>query len=315
MRANKRLAAAFLVGLGLCSVGIFGVAISQSSSPPALKAAGFTASETVVNFSNQGQKIVGTWTVPKDAKGPLPTVLMLHGFLSTRQELPVNGTKETMFLRTARVLAEQGYASLRIDFRGTGESEGAWPDTTFSSQISDAKAAVEFLSGQAQVDKGRIAVLGLSQGGLVAAATAAADRRVKSLILWSPVAVPAQTFGDMLGKENIAKGLASKGEAITIKLPWGPETNLKTGFFEDLFQVNPIAEITRYSRPMLVVVGKKDTTVFPQPQAGGLYIKYHPGKEKLVALDADHVFDIFGAGPERMDEGVAWSVDWLAGTL
>jgi uncharacterized protein len=310
MWQNKRLAAAFLVGLGL-----LGAALSQSSNPPPLKTASFSAAETVVTFANQGQKIVGTWTTPSGANGPLPTVLMLHGFGSTRQELPINNTKETMFSRTARVLAEQGYASLRIDFRGSGESEGAWPDTTFSSQISDARAAIAFLGAQSQVDVKRIAVLGLSQGGLVAATTAAAEPRVKSLILWSPVAVPAQTFGDLFGKDIVAKGLASNGQPITFKLPWGAETTLKTGFFEDLFNINPVAEITKYRRPMLVVVGLKDTTVTPQPQAGGLYIKYHPGQEKLVKLDADHVFDIFGAGPERLDEGVAWSVDWLTTTL
>jgi uncharacterized protein len=310
MRHPTRLAAAFLVGLGM-----FGVAISQTSSPPALKTAGFTALETVVNFPNTGQKIVGTWTVPKDAKGPLPTVLMLHGFSGQRQELPINTTKEAMFSRTARVLAEQGFASLRIDFRGSGESEGAWPDTTFSGQISDARAAIAFLTKQAQVDPKRVAVLGLSQGGLVAAATAAAEAQVKTLVLWSPVAVPPQTFSDLLGRENVLKGLASKGEPITIKLPWGADTILKTGFFEDLFKVNPIAEIAKYERPMLVVVGSKDMTVSPQPQSGQLYLEYHPGQEKLVVLDADHVFDVLGAGPEKLDEGIAWSVDWLSSTL
>jgi uncharacterized protein len=310
MWQRKRLVAAFLVGLSL-----FGAAISQSSNPPALKAASFSAVETVINFPNQGQKIIGTWTTPSGATGPFPTVLMLHGFGSTRQELPINNTKETMFSRTARVFAEQGYASLRIDFRGSGESEGAWPDTTFSSQISDARAAIAFLGAQSQVDVKRIAVLGMSQGGLVAATTAAAESRVKSLILWSPVAIPAQTFGDLFGKDTVAKGLASKGQPITFKLPWGAETTLKTGFFEDMFNIDPLAEITKYPRPLLVVVGAKDTTVTPQPQAGGLYIKYHSGQEKLVKLDADHVFDIFGAGPERLDEAVAWSVDWLGGTL
>ena len=34
--------------------------------------------------------------------------------------------------------------------------------------------------------------------------------------------------------------------------------------------------------------------------------------QRLNKLETGHVFHIFGAGPERMDEGVAWSVDWLA---
>ncbi len=310
MQHRKQLVAVLLTGLA-----VIGMAISQGSNPPPLETARFSALESVVNFSNQGQKIVATWTVPNGAQTPYPTVLMLHGFNGQRQELPINNTKETMFGRTARVLAEQGYASLRIDFRGSGESEGAWADTTFSSQISDARAAVQFLSRQRSVDRNRISILGLSQGGLVAAATAAAERSVKSLILWSPVAIPVQTFGDLLGKDTITKGLASQGQEITAKLPWGAEIKLKIGFFEDLFKINPIAEITRFKRPLMVVVGLKDNIVAPQPQAGQSYLEYHPGTEKLVMLDGDHLFDILGAGPERLDDAIAWSVNWLGETL
>jgi uncharacterized protein len=310
MRQSKRLMASLFIGLTF-----LGLAISQNASAPPLEAARYVALERVVNLENQAQKIVATWTIPDGATAPYPTVLILHGFTGQRQEAPIINTKEAMFSRTARVLAEQGYASLRIDFRGSGESEGAWADTTFGSQISDARASIAFLKRQPQVDRNRIGVLGLSQGGLVAAATAAAERSVKSLILWSPVAVPAQTFADLLGKETIAKGLASNGQPVTAKLPWGAETTLKTGFFEGLFQVNPIAEITQYKRPLLVVVGLKDTIVAPQPQSGQLYLTYHPGQEQLVTLDGDHLFDILGTGPEWLDEGIAWSVNWLKETL
>jgi uncharacterized protein len=309
MLLSKSLVTALFVGISL-----IGMALSQEAIAP-LPAARFGATENVVTLVSQGQKIVGTWTVPAGATAPYPTVLMLHGFLSTRQELPVNNTKETMFSRTARILAEQGFASLRIDFRGSGESEGKWEDTTFSSQMTDARAAIAFLNKQANVDTKKIAVLGMSQGGLVAASIAATERSIRSLVLWSPVSSPAQTFSDMFGSANITKGLASNGQAINIKLPWGAETQLKTGFFEDLFKINPIAEIAIYSRPLLVVVGKKDTTVTPQPLSGQLYLNYHRGEEKLVVLDADHVFGIFGTGPEHLDEGISESVRWLEKTL
>ena len=311
MRQNKWLWATFISGLIL-----LGAAISQTSNPPALKAAKYSVSESVINFSNQGQKIVATWAIPKGANAPYPTVLLLNGFTSQRQELPIHDSKETMFMRTARLLAEQGYASLRIDFRGSGESisDFTFADTTFSSQISDARAAIEFLSLQPEVDHNRIAILGLSQGGMIGAATAAAESRVKSLILWSPVAIPAKTYSDLLGKETIANGLASKGQGVLIKT-YDSYTTLKTAFFQELKRFNPITEIARYNRPLLVVVGRRDDIVTPQPQAGWMYLNSHPGQEKLVVLDADHVFDILGTGPERLDEGIAWSVNWLEQTL
>ena len=69
----------------------------------------------------------------------------------TPDELPIieadGSIEETMFSRTARVLAENGIASLRIDFRGSGESTDGFTfaETTFTSQVSDALAAVEYL--------------------------------------------------------------------------------------------------------------------------------------------------------------------------
>ncbi|MBZ0277232.1 MAG: alpha/beta fold hydrolase, partial [Anaerolineae bacterium] len=147
--------------------------------------------ESVIQLENEGQTIVGTLALPDGAEGPLPIVLMFHGFTGQRQELPIINTEESMYSRTARVLAEQGYASLRIDFRGSGESDGAWEDTTFSSQISDALVALDYASGLDNIDPERIALLGLSQGGLVSATIAGRDSRVKSVILWSAVATPA----------------------------------------------------------------------------------------------------------------------------
>ena len=276
----------------------------------------FEVVESVIEFENESETIVGTLTMP-DADGPHPIVLLFHGFTGVRDELPVVDTEEGMFSRTARLLAEQGYASLRIDFRGSGESGGAWEDTTFSGQISDAHATVDFVAELDNVDASRIGVLGLSQGGLVASSLAADNDAVTTTILWSPVANPAGTYpsAGLLGEEAVMAGLQSEGEAVDITLPWGAEISLRTPFFEELFTVNPLAEITQYDGPLMVVVGTRDTTVWPQPQSGQAYINYHNGSETLVVLDGDHIFDILATGPEVMDEAVAWTLAWLAETL
>lgn len=134
-------------------------------------------------------------------------------------------------------------------------------------------------------------------------------------MLWSPVANPSQTYSDLLGKDSVTKALANPSQPITAKLPWGAETTLKGTFYQELFTINPVAEITRYYRPLLVVVGLKDTVVAPQPQSGQLYLTYHSGMEKLVTLDADHVLDILGAGPGPLDQAIDACLAWLRLTL
>lgn len=101
------------------------------------------AREQTVQIATDRGNIVGTLATPDGP--PAPVVLLLHTFTGMRDELPVAATGEGAFARTARALKKAGYASLRIDFLGSGDSDGAWEDTTISGQIADALEAVRWL--------------------------------------------------------------------------------------------------------------------------------------------------------------------------
>lgn len=64
---------------------------------------------------------------------------MLHGFGSSRDE--IGG----LFATQASALAESGIASLRIDFRGFGESAGEAADMTINGLIEDVRIARAYL--------------------------------------------------------------------------------------------------------------------------------------------------------------------------
>ncbi len=300
-----------LLALGLVAMPLAAQdSLADAAAALAGSMAEYGVSESDISFSNEGQTIVGTLAMP-EGEGAFPVALLLHGFTGTRHELPVLGTEDTMFSRAARWLGERGVASLRIDFRGSGESEGAWEDTTFSGQISDAIAALDFVETLEDVDSGNISIVGLSQGGLVGAATAGRDARVSNLVLWSAVSNPVMSYGILLGYDNLLAGAAAGDEALTIVLPWGAETSLKGPFFEDIFLVDPVAEIAGYGGPLLAITGARDTTVTPQPQAGQVFLDYHEGAEALVVLDGDHVFDVLAEVTEVIDEALAYSLAWL----
>ncbi len=275
----------------------------------------YNAVERDVSFFNQGQLIRGILTLPEGQSRNVPLVLLFHGFTGQKDEMDVAGTNEAMFEMTARIFAENGIASLRIDFRGSGESEGAWEDTTFSGQISDAMAAISFVQSIPEINPNRIGVLGLSQGGLVAAATAARDPRVKAAILWNPVAIPAFTYSLILGVDTVLEALTLEGEeTIDATLPWGEVTTLKKSFYQELFLVDPAAEIASYKGPLMVVVGLQDDVVFPQPHAGVIFTNYHSGLQKLVELETDHLLGIF-VGPEVLKIVIDKAIDWIGMTL
>ncbi|MCP6313211.1 lysophospholipase, partial [Klebsiella pneumoniae] len=69
--------------------------------------------------------------------------LVLHGFGSTKESGNVMGP--------ARLLQALGYATLRFDMRGCGESGGERGRVICLEQVEDTRNAVTFLAAQAGV--------------------------------------------------------------------------------------------------------------------------------------------------------------------
>ncbi len=280
--------------------------------------------ERTVSFQNEGMNLVCSLVLPKIAK-EVPVVLILNGFAGDRREIKIPGTNEYLWERLSRILAEQGLASLRIDFRGSGDSDGEFTMTTFSTQISDAIAAISFIRLHLRdlVDWKSIGVLGFSQGGLVGACTASRDERVESLLLWSPVSHAPIVYEGLFSKAGLKQGLAlPAGGTITLPIyvndayvNW--DVPLGKGFFEELFRIDPVAEVSRhYTGPLMALCGATDPLIWPQPYMSELYLTYHEGFEKMVMLDADHAFNYWdGPEPEKFHDACYWSAAWFLYTL
>ena len=63
--------------------------------------------------------------------------------------------------------AAHGYASIRVDMRGSGDSEGHMPDMYASDELADARHVIEWLAEQEWCD-GRVGMFGTSWGGTAA---------------------------------------------------------------------------------------------------------------------------------------------------
>jgi uncharacterized protein len=270
--------------------------------------------ERDVDFQVFRQKVVGTLCLP-ETQVPAPVVLLLHGFTGSRHEMAIAGTSEYVFSRTARLLAEAGFASLRIDFRGSGESEGLWVDTTYSGQSADAVAAIDWLSACPDIDHGQISVLGWSQGGLVACHAARSRPQVKSLILWAPVVNPMLTFSFLLGSDTVLQALKQPAETlVTAQLPWGGEVKLNASYVHEMPRTDPVAALACYPGPVQVIVGLHDEAVFPQPSSGEVLLAYHQGPHQLDIFEMDHSFGC-SFGPKTLDgkmlpTTIAWLRRW-----
>ncbi len=263
---------------------IYAAALAAAVSPA-------LADETVVSVPTPGGDVVGTLNLPADEPGPV--VLLLHGFTGSRDELKTEFVAEGVFARTAARLAEAGYASLRIDFRGSGESlaDLSFADTTFEGQTADALAAIDYLRGLERVDGDDLFLIGWSQGGLVATAAAGRSDVPDAVALWAAPAAPEGTYGALLGAELVAAAAAGDAAAThSVSLPWA-EVELKGAFFDGILDFEPTAEIADYAGPLFVAQGSADTIV--PPASADALLAAHEGPEELWRTEMDHVFNVF----------------------
>lgn len=131
-------------------------------------------------LNNEGQKIFGVMHRPL---GPskYPVILMCHGLGGNKVG------KGRLYVQLAEKLTKEGIAVLRIDFRGSGDSEGAASDVTIDGEVSDALMALDYLTAQKDIDINRIGLFGRSFGGAVAVLAAHQFQKIKSIALWAPV--------------------------------------------------------------------------------------------------------------------------------
>ena len=197
--------------------------------------------EKQINFRVNKEQIVGMLHLPEN-KGKVPAIIMCHGFTGDKV-----GPYPYLFVYMARYLASRGFAVLRFDFRGSGESEGKFEKQNIPSMLLDLDKAIEFISTQKEINSEKIGLVGHSRGGSVAIIKTSEDPRIKALVTW---AAPAN-WDDIWQKaaENILKiGL------IQI-------SNLKETkkLVETDFKFNPITRwAEKVKAPWLIIHGSKD---------------------------------------------------------
>ncbi|RJX75230.1 alpha/beta fold hydrolase [Vibrio sinensis] len=253
--------------------------------------------------------IVGILETPEGMnKGP--AVLILHGFMGNKNELQIANTNEGVLERAAATLAQNGIASLRIDFQGAGESSGEFKDTTFNRLIDNANVSLDWLRHNSLYKAESLGLLGWSQGGLVASHVASDNDDVKTTVLWTPVTQPYITYSKLFGAQLIDEALVSADDKVfPFTTSWGVDAELRAQFFKGILNTQSLAAISHYESPLLVIMGKKDDLVLDGSGEG--WVKYHPGETKLIEFDTNHTWDVF-TGSTTLDELVMpATVQWF----
>jgi 2,6-dihydroxypseudooxynicotine hydrolase len=236
-----------------------------------------------VELPFEGSSLVGILRLPA-GDGSHPTVLMLPGLDSTKEEL--RSTEETFLAR--------GLATFSVDGPGQGEAEYDLPIRGDWSAV--AETLLEALAGLDGVDASRLGVWGVSLGGYYAPRVAAAlGDRVKACVA---LAGPFD-FGDcwdglpLLTRRTfeVRSGAADDDEARRIA---------------HTLTLDGVAE--RITAPLLIVFGRKDRLI-PWQQAERLREAAGGTVELLMLEDGNH--GCANVAPWHRP----YTADWLAARL
>jgi len=239
----------------------------------------YTAEEITVTL--KGFNLAGTLLLPKTGKRPFPAVITITGSgQQTRDEpVPFPGLEKYRPMRQiAEALASRGIAVLRVDDRGVGSSGGR--DTlmtaTTSSFADDVRAEVVYLRSRPDIDPKRIALVGHSEGGIIAPMVAATDAQVAAIVLMAG----SGKRGDQISMEQLTdvldrtpgitpeikrQKLAEEQEIIRavqngadlskyppqVQLPW----------VKEFWTYDPLKTVRQVRQPILILQGALDRQI------------------------------------------------------
>jgi pimeloyl-ACP methyl ester carboxylesterase len=131
-----------------------------------------------VELSINDKLIRGVVRTP-DGNGPFPTVVFFHGF--TVDHIGLMRLHELW----ARRCVNEGFAIVRFDFYGCGESDGDFSEMRFPDEIEQAKEIYRWTKIQSFCDSDKMFLSGHSLGGAIASVIAP-ELDPLGLILWAP---------------------------------------------------------------------------------------------------------------------------------
>ena len=291
--------------------------------------------EDVVVKTPAGHTLAGTLTLPKTASrtNPVGAIVTVTGSGPQDRDENIGLQGFRPFRQLADALGRRGIAVLRMDDRGTGASGGAFKGSTSADFAEDVRAGLAYLRTRPEVRSDRLAVLGHSEGALIAPMVAEKEPTLRAIVLLAGIAQAGRTALYFQLKNQIEHDTKLTPEMRDSKIaeidkridammaadPW-------MKFF---LTYEPAPTMRRVKTPVLILTGSRDQQAVPAEVALQEAAFKEGGNKDVTARvlpDLNHLFvqdtDGFPGNYSKLPppvmmraDAVEMVVDWLAQRL
>lgn len=274
-------------------------------------------SERALTFDCLDDTLVGVLAAPSEPQET--AVLIIVGGPQYR------AGSHRQFVLLARHLAESGFATLRFDYRGMGDSTG--PQRSFESISDDIGTAIDALMTHAPMTR-RVVLWGLCDGASAALLYCGerADSRIAGLCLLNPWVRSETTLARTHVKHYYAQRLMQPefwtklfSGQVSTRAIHGLARNLtlarQTPAASDAYQKRMAAACRSFSGNLLLVLSANDYTAkefleYVASTPAWTEAMAHVRMQRRDVPDADHTF----SSPTARATLLASTTEWLVGT-
>ncbi|NOU68784.1 alpha/beta fold hydrolase [Paenibacillus sp. LMG 31461] len=236
----------------------------------------FDMDEQTVEIDTPQGKLTGVLTLPEKYSDKVGLVLFIHG------DGPIDSTHDDGYKPLWERLAALGYASLSLDKRGIGGSEGNWLDQSMDDRVEEAQQALAWARQQPAIDANRIGVWGASQAGWVISKLAGKESLAFSILVspainWltqgeyntrSQMAKEGRSVNDIEQQVNddirikdLLKAGSSYDEYMSVAGQKDAMSRERWKFVSQNYSADATKDIANFSSPVLLLLGDHDINV------------------------------------------------------